>query len=177
MFEEINKKISDLGAHGVSTAKVADVVFDKGFREACVQNYCGKYGKSWTCPPLCGDIEDMIEVAKQYTDIVVFNYIGELEDSYDYEGMMEAGSAMAKITHAVHEEFYPQYPQSLYLSGGACRICEKCTAPDGAPCRFPDKALKSLESYGIAVSQLAEICGMKYINGQDTVTYFSAILF
>ena len=27
------------------------------------------------------------------------------------------------------------------------------------------------------VSRLAELAGMKYINGQDTVTYFGAVLF
>lgn len=29
----------------------------------------------------------------------------------------------------------------------------------------------------MAVSELAASCGMKYINGQNTVTYFGAVLF
>ena len=37
--------------------------------------------------------------------------------------------------------------------------------------------MKSLEAYGIHVSKMAEAAGMKYINGQDTVTYFGAVLF
>jgi hypothetical protein len=37
--------------------------------------------------------------------------------------------------------------------------------------------MPSLEAYGINVSELAKSAGMKYINGQDTVTYFGAVLF
>ena len=31
-----------------------------------------------------------------------------------------------------------------------------------------------METYGIAVSTLAKSCGMNYINGVNTVTYFGA---
>jgi hypothetical protein len=37
--------------------------------------------------------------------------------------------------------------------------------------------MPSLEAYGVNVSGLASVAGMKYINGQDTVTYFGAVLF
>ena len=39
------------------------------------------------------------------------------------------------------------------------------------------KMIASLETYCVNVSQLANKCGMKYTNGANTVTYFSAILF
>nr|WP_242837443.1 DUF2284 domain-containing protein [Desulfitobacterium metallireducens] len=41
------------------------------------------------------------------------------------------------------------------------------------PCRFPDKAILSLEAYCIDVTILANLCNMQYINGQNTVTYLS----
>jgi len=41
----------------------------------------------------------------------------------------------------------------------------------------PDRAMPSLEAYGINVSLLAKTSGMKYINGANTVTYFGAVLF
>ena len=31
------------------------------------------------------------------------------------------------------------------------------------------------KTYGVAVSELAASCGMNYINGKDTVTYFGAL--
>ena len=34
-----------------------------------------------------------------------------------------------------------------------------------------------MEAYGIPVSEAAAMGGMKYINGPNTVTYFSAIFY
>ena len=65
---------------------------------------------------------------------------------------------------------------ALMLGAGGCNYCKRCAAADDKPCPFPDKAFASLEAYGIYVSQLAEAAGLKYINGQNTITYFSAIL-
>ena len=56
-------------------------------------------------------------------------------------------------------------------------MCEVCGKRTGEPCRFPQKAIGSLEAYGINVSLLAKESGMNYINGADTVTYFGAVFF
>ena len=65
----------------------------------------------------------------------------------------------------------------LHLGSGGCGVCETCAKRIGESCRFPKLAMPSLEAYGINVSALAKASGMKYINGQDTVTYFGAVLF
>ena len=68
-------------------------------------------------------------------------------------------------------------PRVLHLGAGGCRICAVCAVRTNEPCRHPDKATPSLESYGVDVASMAEAAGMKYINGQKTVTYFGAVLF
>ena len=68
-------------------------------------------------------------------------------------------------------------PRVLHLGVGGCRMCEVCAKRTGEPCRHPDLAVASLETYGVNVSKLAPAAGMKYINGKDTVTYFGAVLF
>ena len=65
----------------------------------------------------------------------------------------------------------------LHLGAGGCGVCESCAKKTNEPCRFPEKAMPSLEAYGINVSELAKASGMNYINGQNTVTYFGAVLF
>jgi predicted metal-binding protein len=65
----------------------------------------------------------------------------------------------------------------LHLSAGGCGVCKVCAKRTNEPCRFPEKAITSLEAYGINVSRLAAASDMKYINGQNTVTYFGAVLF
>ena len=64
----------------------------------------------------------------------------------------------------------------LLLSNEGCVRCSKCTYPDN-PCRYPDKLFPSVEGYGIMVNILAESANMKYINGENTVTYFGLLLF
>jgi hypothetical protein len=63
------------------------------------------------------------------------------------------------------------------LRAGGCGVCEVCAKRTGEPCRFPEKAMPSLEAYCVNVSELARAAGMKYVNGQNTVTYFGAVLF
>ena len=45
------------------------------------------------------------------------------------------------------------------------------------PCRFPEKALPSLEAYGVDVYNTTKDTDLKYINGQNTVTFFGMVLF
>ena len=66
---------------------------------------------------------------------------------------------------------------TLHLSGGGCGLCPTCAQADGEPCRFPDRALSSLEAYGIDVYNTSKSTELKYVNGPDTVTYFGMILF
>ena len=161
----------------VATISVSEIPFDPAFRPLCEANACGVYGKNWMCPPHVGAIDDLIAHAKTYETAVVFQTIGFLEDSYDYEGMMQAGETMATITLAVKKFVVEQDPTALVLGCGACRVCPRCAKLDETPCRAPHLATPSLESHGVNVSTLAERCGMRYINGENTVTYFGAVLF
>ncbi|MBM3714098.1 MAG: DUF2284 domain-containing protein, partial [Actinobacteria bacterium] len=70
-----------------------------------------------------------------------------------------------------------QFDGYLQLTAGECSVCQVCAQVENKPCRFPEKAISSLEAYCMNVSTLAGLCNMKYINGQNTVTYFGAFLF
>ena len=43
--------------------------------------------------------------------------------------------------------------------------------------RFPERALPSVESYGIDVYNTVKGTELKYINGPNTVTYFGMVFF
>ena len=144
----------------------------------CESNACGNYGKCWTCPPDAGDIKDLINELSAYKYALVYQTVGELEDSYDFETMMEVGTQHNRLTQKVRELFSENgMENSLHLGAGGCRICDICAKKTNEQCRYPELALKSLEAYGINVSKLAETAKMKYINGQNTVTYFGAAFF
>ena len=155
----------------------AQIRFDPMFRELCQKNTCGFYGACWTCPPDAGTIEELMERAKSHARALVFQTVHQLEDSFDIEGMHEASVRHNRLVQAVNSAARLEHPGCLVLGAGACGVCARCTKPDGEPCRFPEKAVVSLEACGIDVAQLAKAAGLKYINGANTVTYFGAVLY
>jgi predicted metal-binding protein len=171
-------KAKELGAFNAGVMPVEKIPFDAELRKACEANYCGHFGKNWTCPPLVGDIDELIAKARQYKTALVYQTVSALEDSFDYEGMVAAKQRHVEITDKI-TEYIRQHHQApmLQLSVGGCPVCEVCAGRDRQPCRHPEMALASLEAYGVYVSKLAQLCNMNYINGQNTVTYFGAYLF
>lgn len=165
------------GADNAAVISVDNIPFRREFRAACEQNTCGKYGGCWMCPPDVGDIDEMIARAKGYRHALIFQSIGRLEDSFDIEGMERAAKRHNALTQELAAELGPLLDTPLKLGAGACQVCGRCSKRDNEPCRYPQKAIASLEAYGIAVSELAERSGMSYINGQNTVTYFGGFLF
>ncbi len=177
-MQNIIDKLKTLGAYAVGTVAVKDIKFDRGFRAMCESNSCGKYGKNYCCPPDAGAIDDLIAEARGYDTAIVYQTVGEIEDSYDFEGMMDIGKKHGELVRSARDYCKENMDgELLFLGAGGCGECEVCGKLTNEPCRFPDYAMKSLETYGIAVSELAKKSGMKYINGQNTVTYFGAVLY
>ncbi len=178
IFDKLCAKAIELGASNVGIVDVDKIETDAVFREMCASNACGVYGKCWTCPPDIGDIHELMAKVKSFDYALVYQTISDLEDSYDFEGMMEAGSRHNKLDCALRESVRAmELTKVLHLGAGGCRVCEVCAKRTNEPCRFPELAMSSLEAHGINVSKLAALAGMKYINGTDTVTYFGTVFF
>ena len=177
-FDLLCRAAIDAGAHRASVIPVDLVETDRSFRTLCEQNVCGCYGRNWMCPPDAGAIDELIPVLRSYPYILVYQSVGQLEDSYDFEGMAASAVKHCDLMYKVNEYMKKQeFGRILCLGAGGCRICPVCARQTNEPCRHPDRATPSLEAYGVNVSTLAKAAGMKYINGQNTVTYFGAVLF
>ena len=178
LFTRLPALALSLGAFRAAVIPVADIETDASFRDMCAANVCGNYGRNWMCPPDAGDIHDLMAALKTYSYALVYQTVSELEDSYDFEGMMDAGVAHNRLMVELRRGIEGlNLSRVLHLGAGGCRMCEVCAKRTGEPCRHPDLAVASLETYGVNVSKLAPAAGMKYINGKDTVTYFGAVLF
>ena len=118
-----------------------------------------------------------MEKVKQYPHAVLYQTIGTLEDSFDYEGMVEAGYNHNMCSQRLKKKLESILPNHLHLTGGGCHLCERCAKMDELPCRHPEDALTSLEGYGIDVYRTSKATDLKYINGENTVTYFGIVLF
>ncbi|MBQ2716210.1 MAG: DUF2284 domain-containing protein [Clostridia bacterium] len=177
-FDALINETLALGAYKANVISVGDIELDRSFRAMCESNACGVYGKCYMCPPDVGNIDKLMAQVGNYKYALVYQTVSELEDSYDFEGMHEAKKRFVPLSQSLRKVFADAgIEKVLHLSTGGCGLCTICAKRIEAPCRYPDKAMPSLEAYGINVSRLAAAAGMKYINGQNTVTYFGAVLF
>ena len=178
LFKKLVLSAKELGAYKASVIGTEKIETDKVFRDMCAANYCGNYGKCHMCPPDVGDIHELMAEIKKYEYALVYQTVSELEDSYDFEGMVDAKKRTFAMSHKLRAIFKnAEIENALHLGSGGCGACEVCAKRTNEPCRHPELAMASLETYGINVSKLAASSDMKYINGQDTVTYFGAVLF
>lgn len=175
--EALLQAVRALGAEAAAFLPVGEIPFDLSFREMCRSNACGMYGQCWMCPPDVGEAPDLIARARSYDQVLVYQTISSLEDSFDIEGMLAAGERQNRLARDIRVLLQERGVSGfLQLGAGGCRRCAVCAKRTGEACRFPEEAMASLEGYCIDVSRLAGLCGMRYINGVNTVTYFGAVL-
>ena len=177
LAQSILEIVRQAGVANAAQIQQKDIIYDRVFRDICASNGCGNYGMCYMCPPDIGDIDELMKKAQEYDLGILYQTISPIEDSFDFEGMVLAGQQHNQCAQKIHtalEELH--LGNMLHLASGACRLCERCAKRDQLPCRFPDRALSSLEAYGIHVSQTAANAGLKYVNGPNTVTYFGMVL-
>lgn len=168
----------EVGAHKAVILNTEDIVLSAEFRDICRNNQCGKYGKCWVCPPELPSVETVMEKVRSYSRAIWYQTISPLKDSFDFEGMMAAKDDHVRLSQRLQKLAAPMLPEdSLHLSCGGCHLCPRCAKEENKPCRMPDKAMASLEGYCVDVYNTTKNTPLKYINGQNTVTYFGMILF
>ena len=89
--EALREEVLRLGAYRAEFIETERIEADASFRKLCESNACGNYGRSYMCPPDVGEVETLMGRLKDYRLALVYQTVGTLEDSYDFEGMMEAG--------------------------------------------------------------------------------------
>lgn len=165
------------GSKKATVIRAEDIVVSSVFRDICASNSCGRYGRCWMCPPDISEIDVLMAQLKGYSHGLLYQTIYDIEDSFDIEGMGEASRNHAQVSQRVNDAVKPLLPGCLHLSCGGCNLCERCAKMDDQPCRMPDKALPPMEGYGIDVYNTTKPTELKYINGQNTVTFFGIVLF
>ena len=145
-------------------------------RSMCAADRCQSYGKTWSCPPACGTLEYWEEKASHYEKGILLQTIGDREDSYDFEAMVEVSRQNDKNFDRLTEQLRGQGLDMLAMSAGTCKRCKECTYPD-APCRFPEKLYPSMEACGLFVSQVCKSNSVPYYYGDDKIAYTCCILY
>ena len=144
-------------------------------REMCRADRCHHYNTNWMCPPACGTLEECSANAVGFKEGIIVQSVGDVEDSFDIEAMQRIEHEHKKRFQDLAAVLGALYSRVLALGAGSCDLCESCTYPD-ASCRFPDKALSSMEANGLWVSDVCEKNGVPYNYGTNKMAFTSCIL-
>lgn len=165
-------------AHGLTHGhelNMKALVFMPEIKAMCNAERCEHFGKSWSCPPACGSVEEITKKVKQYSFGVLVQTVGKLDDQFNYDTMQNTALKHQKNFHALIKALKAKHPDILPMGAGTCSLCKECTYPD-EPCRFPDDMITAMEAYGLWVSKVCELSDMSYNYGELTVTYTSCFL-
>ena len=172
---EIENAILEFPIVEYKFGKTEELFFTDKVRYIC-EIECPMYGKSWSCPPAVGTVEECRQRCLKYENMFIFTTIAQIDDMEDFDKMLETRGEHEKVTHAINKIIKDKCGDTYALSSESCQLCKKCTYPDGE-CVHKDKMLPCIESHGILVVQLAEQKEMMYSNGYDILTWFGIILY
>lgn len=144
-------------------------------REMCNADKCMIFGKNWGCPPHCGTVQECQEKMHSYKIGILLQTTGHMTKSIDSKCYRETERRHLENFYALADKVRQEYPNALCLGAGGCRICKKCAYPE--ECRFPEKAMSSMEGYGLFVTQVCRDVGVPYYYGERTITYSACILY
>ncbi|MDO5422840.1 MAG: DUF2284 domain-containing protein [Eubacteriales bacterium] len=179
MTQEQQEKIEQLlAAYPVcqyAFLKPEDLEFPERVRIIC-ETECPRYNTTWACPPGVGTVEACREKCLQYSDVLLVTTLAEVEDTALLEETLKTREAHEEVMRGLRADLKKEGIDALALSTESCDICETCAYPD-APCRFPEKMIPCVESYGILVTSAAEKGGIDFFYDSQTVTWFGMLLF
>lgn len=150
---------------------------------------CDFYGKKNCCPPYTHSWKETQEIIDCYKYGILFNVRegagggGEETDGSGggFKGGICTPSERINVSELAVElsrqAFLDGYYKSIAFGSGPCLICKEC---DLKHCRFPKKAVPSMEGCGIDVFATARLNGFEIDTVKeknDIHNYFGLVLF
>ena len=175
-YEQLEKIAKDCGFTNVCPLDVSTIELKQEVRDMCSANSCGAYNTNWSCPPGCGTLEECADKIHKFTKGILVQTVGQLEDMFDGEGMMETAKKHSAAINQMQGELLKISKDVLTLGAGCCKLCAKCTYPD-EPCRQPEKMHSSMESFGMVVLEVCKANNLQYYYGSDHIAYTGCFLF
>ena len=83
-YEELVQLAKDAGFTAWAPLDVSTIELKNEVRDMCATNTCGMYGKCWSCPPGCGSVEECTARIKGYTQGILVQTYGDIEDGFDF---------------------------------------------------------------------------------------------
>ena len=172
---EIENFITQFPIYQYAFVKPEDMDFNERVRAICKKE-CPRYGASWSCPPAVGKVEKCRQECFQYTDALFFSSVADVKDITDMKETLQTKHEHEKMTGIIEQHLRDHGLLVYTLSSDSCSLCPKCAFPR-ATCRHPEEMHPCIESHGIVVANLVELCQMDYYMGENLLLWFSIIFF
>lgn len=154
--------------------RTEELEFSENVRYIC-ETECPMFGKSWSCPPGCGTVEECRGICGSFEHGVIFSTVAEVNDASSFDETLPTRAAHTEVVRDLAEKvFYDR--RTKLLSCESCTHCAECSYPEH-PCRFPEKMMPCIEAYGIITTALTEKYQMDFYLSSNTVLWFGIILF
>ena len=174
--EKIESKILELPLMQYEWITLSELTFKEEVRQICKQE-CPMYGKSWSCPPAVGTVEECQKSCLEYQGAFLFTTIAEVTDIANMEETLQTRFEHEEITRTLGKVFKEKGAEIKLLSSESCAVCETCAFCEGVSCRHPDYMIPCIESQGILVTELAEKYDIPFLDSMTTVQWFGIILY
>lgn len=174
-FQKLASTAEACGFTHCAPLDIQTLEFLQDVRDMCSADKCNRYDKSWACPPACGTLEEMRTRVKDYSYGVLVQTVGDIEDSYDWDGIQDAAKHQAESFGRMWDVLDKDYASIFAMGTGGCTKCETCSYPD-APCRFPERMAPSMEACGLYVSKVCTDNKLAYNYGAGKIAYTACFL-
>lgn len=174
--ESIEAKILELPLMQYEWLEPSELTFKEEVRQICKQE-CPMYGKSWSCPPAVGTVEECCKACMDYQGVFLFTTIAEVSDIANMEETLQTRFDHEEITRTLGKFFAEEGAEVKLLSSESCAICDSCAYCEGEKCRHPEYMIPCIESQGILVTELAEKYDIPFLDSLTTVQWFGLILY
>ena len=151
-----------------------ELVFDSTFRKYCEQNLCGNYASNYTCPPVCGEVQELKERLLSYPRVLVLKSCHNIESYEDAEKIERAKGEHNAKTARLYKEVSAE-KSALAIGCSACKLCSPCKIVLSEHCPHPELALLCLSAFCVNVKELSEKCGMQYAFEDKKLSLFGMI--
>jgi predicted metal-binding protein len=172
---QLKKLAEDIGFSQVGEVDPTALVPSPQVRAMCAADRCQMYGKSWSCPPACGSVEELGARLSRCASGILVQTTVPLHDDFDLESITQGEQLHKTRFDALARQARLLNPTCMPLAAGTCTRCKQCTYPH-RPCRFPSRVFPSMEACGLLVSDVCLRSGLKYYYGPKTMTFTAAVL-
>lgn len=173
--DEIEKRIAEYPIFEYIFFEPSELNFYPNVRTIC-EKECPQYGKSWSCPPAVGTLEECKARCTNYKHAFIFSTLSEVGDIQNMDETLAARGEHIQIVNAIKKNVFAKEDDILILTAESCAVCDTCAYP-GEPCRHMDRMYPCIESQTIIVTEICEKYGLSFYNGYNVITWFCLILY